>query len=84
LTHLNVGNWPKSAIQQISVNARYRRQSGIPTVSTECPKADIYYRLPTLLVADWNSALTVFHRTLFFKIEAADCSVIFRPKSSHI
>jgi len=36
------------------MNDGFRRQSGIPTVSTECLKADIDYRLPTLLVVDEN------------------------------
>ena len=44
-----------------SANSSFRRQSGIPRVQTDCPEADIDYRLPTLLVADWNAALAAFH-----------------------
>ena len=48
-------------LRQQLAQSRYRRQSGIPRVQTDCPEADIDYRLPTLLVADWNAAFTAFH-----------------------
>ena len=47
--------WAQSEQSLGSSNARFRRQSGTTAFGSFRPKADIDYRLSTLLVADWNA-----------------------------